>query len=211
MKIGITQRSIEHDAYEERRDALAQDWFRWCDRELPGATMVPVPNRLSDPVRCADTLELDALILSGGADLGRAPERDDTELCLLERFVMGRRPVLGVCRGFQVINHHHGGRTSPIAGHVGVDHAVTLLGFAAKVAATATIRVNSFHANAIQTGGLAPDLEPLALAPDGSVEAAAHLELPVVGIQWHPERPHPGAGDTARIVKQFFANTLGSA
>ena len=211
MKIGITQRTIEHDAYEERRDALAQDWFRWCDQAMPGAIMVPVPNRLADPGRWADSLELDALILSGGSDLGRVPDRDETELCLLERFETARLPVLGVCRGFQVINHHHGGRASPIAGHVGVPHSVALCGPAAKTAASGSIRVNSFHANAIQADGLARGFEPVAYAPDGSIEAATHPESRVLGIQWHPERPHADADETARIVAAFLADTLGSA
>ena len=210
MKIGITQRSIEHDAYEERRDALAQDWFRWCDRALPGTSMVPVPNRLNDPVLWADTLELDALILSGGADVGRVPDRDETEFCLLEQFESGRRPVFGVCRGFQIINLHHGGQVSPIAGHVGVPHAVTLLGFAEDAAEITSIRVNSFHANAIQPDGLAPGLEPVAFASDGSIEAASHVDLPVFGMQWHPERPHSDGDGTTRIVKAFLAETLGS-
>lgn len=176
--LAISQRVAVVEAYAERRDALDQRWAPFVERL--GAVPLLVPNR-AESARELCALDPAAVLLTGGNTLaaygGDAPERDATETLLLEWAIAKRRPVLGVCRGLQLILHHFGARLGPVAGHVG-RHTITFEG--------ARREVNSYH----ELGATeAPEaLEVLARADDGVIEAARHRALPILGIMWHPER-----------------------
>ena len=104
-------------------------------------------------------------------------------------------PVLGVCRGMQVLVDACGGTLRRVPGHVAVEHAI-------RSEDGSYDTVNSYHSFA------APDLpEPLAAtarAADGVVEAVRHRSLPFRGIMWHPERyAAPRAADIALFRRIF--------
>lgn len=162
------------------------------------------------------------LLLSGGGDVepgrfgadnvhestyGVSPERDRFEFELLQEAISRDLPVLGICRGIQVMNVALGGTlvqdiTSepsgpPRLGHrqqesglgpAEVGHLVSIVADAplAELFGTDEVGVNSFHHQAIDA--LAPGLLPVAHAADGIVEAVVLPDHPfVVGLQWHPE------------------------
>ena len=149
------------------------------------------------------------LLLPGGGDLdpalygqanhGSHPpdrERDRLELELLELFLRAGKPVLGICRGLQVINVFFGGTLlQDIRGHGQVDghdrlHRVT----AAPGSLSArfygpSFLVNSAHHQAADR--LGAGLEATSRAEDGTVEALRHGTLPLWALQWHPERLFP--------------------
>ncbi|GGY02696.1 gamma-glutamyl-gamma-aminobutyrate hydrolase [Streptomyces minutiscleroticus] len=161
-----------------------------------------------DPARAAAAVaRLDGLVIAGGPDVeparyGAEPdprtgpparERDAWELALIEAALAAGTPLLGVCRGMQLLNVALGGTlVQHIDGHaevIGVfgRHAVepvpgTL--YAGLVPEEAS--VPAYHHQAVDRlgGGLAAS----AFAEDGTVEA---VELPgpgwVLGVQWHPE------------------------
>ena len=114
MKIGITMRCVNAPNYDERRDALAQDWIRFLS--VQGMTPVPIPNRLTSPLEFASVLSLDGVIISGGNTVpsdrsggSDAPERDETELTLIDGALDGRYPLFAVCRGLHMLNLACGG------------------------------------------------------------------------------------------------------
>lgn len=199
----LTQRVDVVPRYGERRDALDQAWVTLlaglgCDVAL-------APNNAAAAEAGARRLGPVLVILTGGNgvlrdQVGYAPERNETEEALLEWSRAERVPVLGVCRGFQFMNMHLGGRLSALAGHVASDHATS-------VAKGPFAVVNSFHEYGIAPGDLAAALTPLATAPDGSIEAARHRQLPWIGIMWHPERQMPDAPGAQR----WFAGLIGDA
>jgi putative glutamine amidotransferase len=152
----------------------------------------------------------DALCLTGGEDVeparyGAAADpmtevidaaRDALELDLLATARERDLPVLGICRGFQVINVAYGGSliqhvdghreaNAPMAPHIAVAAPGSKL---AAACGTAPFSVNARHHQAVATSGLAPGLVPTATI-DGVVEA---FEDPsqrwLVAVQWHPER-----------------------
>jgi gamma-glutamyl-gamma-aminobutyrate hydrolase PuuD len=156
---------------------------------------------------------LDALLLSGGADVGadrygavphdRAgrpqPERDTAELACLEAALAAGLPVLGVCRGAQVLNVGLGGtlhqHLPDVVGHDGhnptpgvftdVDVRLEPGGRIGAVVGP-LVRVRCHHHQAVDR--LAPGLVATGWAADGTVEAIEHPGHPfVVGVQWHPE------------------------
>lgn len=162
-----------------------------------------------DPER--DAVRFDALVLCGGDDVdaqrwGEAnhptvqlvpPERDEYEIRIARRAAELATPLLGVCRGAQVMNVALGGslvqHVPDLAGAVahqdGVRHTVTLTHGTrlASLAGRPEATVNSFHHQAV--GRLAPSLAVAARSSDGVIEAVEGAGAAfLVGVQWHPER-----------------------
>ena len=80
LKIGITSRVVGTINYVENRDALSQDWTRFIEK-INGIP-IQIPNLLSNIQLFLEELKIDALILSGGDNVGIPPERDKTEHAL---------------------------------------------------------------------------------------------------------------------------------
>ena len=158
----------------------------------------------------------DALVLPGGGDLqpwrygqrntasrGMEPERDAAEWELLRRF--SGRPVLGICRGMQVINVFYGGTLhQDLPGHSAIGghdrfHPVKLLPGVFKGSCGGCRAVNSAHHQGVDQ--LGQGLCAAAWAEDGVIEAIVHARLPVWGVQWHPERM---PGDSGTGLFQAF-------
>jgi putative glutamine amidotransferase len=122
-----------------------------------------------------------ALVLSGGNDIGQSPERDATERDLLSWAEDHRIPVLGICRGLQMIAVWSGIKLIEIEGHVRTRHQLSI-----QDAEILPAYVNSFHNWGLES--LPQSFRVLARAEDNSIEAIAHNTLPWEGWMWHPER-----------------------
>lgn len=208
-RIGLTQRSHLVQGYAERRDMLDQRWAALIERL--GGCALPLSNSVRDVDAYLEALELDALVLTGGNDLSMlpdaadaAPERDRFEAVAYRHFLQRGKPVLGVCRGAQLINHLCDGRLVRVPGHAGTHHelvwAETPLACWDRPA-----QVNSYHGWAIPADGLATGLEALAWAPDGTVEAFRVPQARVNAIFWHPERET----ELAPAALDFLSAALG--
>ncbi|WP_339071124.1 gamma-glutamyl-gamma-aminobutyrate hydrolase family protein [Pseudomonas idahonensis] len=207
MRIAVTQRVEWVQDYNERRDCLDQQWAVLLEQFAADA--VAVPNGLHDPQGWVARQQVAGLVLTGGNDLDclpsasrSAPERDATEAALLAWAVRTRLPVLGVCRGMQMLNHFLGGSLTPVAGHIGARHAVTALRDDPRFSAYRV--VNSFHGWGMRTVDLAPELLAQVCAEDGTVEAFTHNHLPWIGLMWHPEREAPFSPLDTQLVRQLF-------
>ncbi len=196
-RIGLTQRVAVVPSHGERRDCLDQAWAELLLEHdlLP----VPLPNRPGSAAAYLDAFGLQAVVFTGGNDLAHlpnpgepAPERDAFERELLDVCAARAVPTLGVCRGMQLMVDHHGGRIVPVGGHVAAPHELRLVAEHTALAARLPLgdreQVNSFHGSGVPADGVGAELLPLALAPDGTVEAVVHRTLPRCGIMWHPER-----------------------
>lgn len=147
----------------------------------------------------------DCLLLPGGGDLepwryrqantasrNLEPDRDALEWSLLAHFLSRKKPILGVCRGMQVINVFFGGDlVQDWPSHSAADgadrlHAIKTAPSRLRALYGTHCIVNSSHHQVV--GQLGDHLEPLQWADDGAVEALRHRTLPVWGVQWHPER-----------------------
>ncbi|USQ95290.1 gamma-glutamyl-gamma-aminobutyrate hydrolase family protein [Caulobacter sp. RL271] len=200
LKVAVSQRVdvvTRPHGPPERRDALDQTWVRFL--AAAGLSPVLMPNHAPTALTLFDDLPVQGLILTGGNDLfdhgGDAPERDVTETALLAAARSLGLPVIGVCRGMQVLQRAFGVALAPVEGHVAPRQTITV-GDQPRVA-------NAFHTwGARQT---APDLTVWALAQDGVVKAVRHAREPLVGLMWHPERLDPfDPGDVALFRQMFF-------
>ena len=136
---------------------------------------------------------VDAVILTGGPDLGADPVRDEFESDVLRAALERRAPTLAVCRGLQLINVLRGGTLRQhVDGHLGesVRHPIDIAPGSELATAVGTCRLEtgSLHHQAVDE--LGAGLQVTARADDGTVEA---LEAPgLLAVQWHPEL-EPGA------------------
>lgn len=182
--VAVSQRVDAVPARQEVRDGLDQALAAWL--VAAGLLPVPVPNGLHALHRLAAWLEAvapGAVVLSGGDDLGQAPDRDSTEAVLLHYAQARRLPVLGLCRGLQVMAVQAGADLKPVSNHVGARHRIhgdspDLVG-----------DVNSYHRFGLHA--CPPGYRIAARSEDGEIEALAHLDLPWEGWMWHPERERP--------------------
>ena len=199
--------------YGEPRDSLAQDWARFMSSALPEITWIAVPNTGSIATSLVGDWGLDALILTGGDDIGKTPLRDETERTLLHHFVDSGKPVFGVCRGMQMIQSEYGGDLSSCSRdeHVAVRHEVEFLDGSPWPTPTPNkVNVNSFHTTAILPDKLACGLVPLALTTDGYIEAFYALEIPLVTVMWHPEREASPQAHDRLLLRHLFGLTQGT-
>lgn len=181
-RVGITQRQVHFSDRGETRDTLDARLARlvWD----AGFAPVPLSNDVPDAEEHLRALGLDAVVLSGGDDVGSPPARDRVERAAISLAQDQCLPMLGICRGMQLLVVSLGGRLAPLDGHVRSRHVV-------EGVLTARREVNSFHSLGIVADALPDEFEVCARAADGSVEAVRHHELPWTGILWHPEREDP--------------------
>ena len=123
-KIGITTRIVNAQEYEEKRDALSQDWVEFL--EIENIIPILIPNNLSNIPLFLKEINLDGIILSGGDNIGDDDERDNTEKQIIEFGISKKIPIFGVCRGMQVLNKFFKGKmiVSQNNEHVKKDHEI---------------------------------------------------------------------------------------
>jgi putative glutamine amidotransferase len=209
-RLGLTQRVEVDGAYGERRDCLDQAWTGLL--EGWGYTPVPLATTVKSPRSYLDQFDLDGLVLTSGNDLAHlddatypVPERDEFETAALEWALGQKVPVLGVCRGLELLNHYFGGSLAPVDDHVDTTHAVSFdlderLEFD-QMKWPDKIPVNSYHDYGIPEDAVGDEFVPVGTASDETVECLVHPEHPVVGIMWHPERETPSTD----VDRQLFA------
>lgn len=206
--IGITQRVEPVPHYSERRDCLDQRWTTFIS-EL-GYLAQPLPNLPTQqvPVLIENT-ELDAIFLSGGntiagldpAAANAAPERDAFEATLIDKALEKDIPVIGICRGMQMLNFHLGGTLVRTDGHAGGRHPLDIIRKDYAFPGT----VNSYHNWVIPQQGLAKGLTALARDDEGNIEAFEHTDYRLSGIMWHPEREYPFDPLDIQFIKKFLS------
>lgn len=215
--IGITADSI----FVDNRSYPEPNKVNFSPRNLSKAvTMaggIPVILPVNEPNIARMYVEfIDGLILAGGADVSPSlygedarvtikmtyPKRDLAEVAVAEKFIEAGKPILGICRGLQLLNVMFGGTLyqdlsendavsvkhiqETASNHpihtVQVNAASYMSSFLSD-----EIFVNSFHHQMIRN--LGDDLKITATASDGVIEAIESIDenKSVVAVQWHPE------------------------
>lgn len=198
--VAVSQRVRYEPGYKEFRDELDHRYIEWI--LASGNIPVPVPNSLllaqSAPQSIVsswlESFNIEAILLSGGNDIGEFEARDQTENQLLTWAEKQSCPVLGICRGMQYMAVRDGAELVKVEGHAGTRHPINIT----KQGQIGSRVVNSYHNFAVQS--CPKSFEPIATSEQGHVEAIYHKTLPWQAWMWHPERePEFDTGD----LKQF--------
>lgn len=209
LKVGITSRVVESETYTEKRDAISHDLTKFMQKI--NAIPIYIPNSLSDVKSYTKELKINALVLSGGDNVGFPPEREKTEHELINFAMKHDIPLLGICRGMQKINQFFGGYHDKLDTdeHVTKEHQIKIQDKKLlNIFESETINVNSFHHNIITQKNLGQDLIPFALSNiDDTIEGFYHKKFPFIGVMWHPEREQKEF-DEVMIYQLFNKNFL---
>ncbi|MGH6846616.1 MAG: gamma-glutamyl-gamma-aminobutyrate hydrolase family protein [Methylocella sp.] len=192
--VAVTQRVAVDPPHGTRRDCLDQVWVKFL--LVCGLVPIPIPNSVDAALAICEKVH--GIVLTGGNDLaaygGDAPDRDETEIAILDLAERQELPVLGVCRGMQMIQHRFGTRLQPVHGHVAPQQRISING--------RSVEVNSFHNFGAMEVYL--PLMTWAIADDGVIKAVRHVGRRMIGVMWHPERLDPFAADDVALFSRFF-------
>lgn len=181
-----------------------------------GATPVIIPPYSDIELLVSLVKKLDGVVLSGGADIDPDyleelpidgidinPERDKPELILIKLLIDRHVPILGICRGMQMLSAALGGK---LYQDIYTQHNVDCICHSQKIARGLTshsvniqkdtllysimntdcLDVNSFHHQAVKS--VPKGFVVSAVAQDGIIEAMESVDYqPILGVQWHPE------------------------
>ncbi|WP_303754658.1 gamma-glutamyl-gamma-aminobutyrate hydrolase family protein [Enterococcus sp. S86.2] len=177
--------------------------------------------------------KIDKLLLAGGQDVspesyGALPHqklgatnhrRDLFEMALVKEAVKAGKPVIGVCRGMQLLNVAFGGTLlqdlslakEPLLKHVQLPTPFELPTHPVEINMNSRLaeflpqnyQVNSFHHQVIDE--LAAEFVVTATAPDGVIEGIESVKSPVMGVQWHPELAYFTI-EKERAFFEYFVN-----
>lgn len=181
--------------------------------------------------------KVDGLILSGGHDVDPKnyneepllkigeifPKRDTFDITLYKTAVELKKPILGICRGFQIINVINGGnlyqdlsyasfvkiRHDQVDNPTVATHSVELKdGTFLKEILGEETRVNSFHHQILKD--VAEGFKVVAKSPDGVVEAIEKItdDMFVIGVQWHPEMLSQSRIDMQNVFNNFINKVI---
>lgn len=222
-KIFITQRRII-DKYGSPCDQLESAYLNLFPKT--NIVIIPVPNVGRGAVQkyLADEPEIAGVILSGGNNIspllnetmGSSDDdcseiRDETESAILSFARDNKVPVLGICRGMQFINVFFGGSILRDVGdvrgevhHSGNVHDLMVTETVAeKCLGTDRWSMKSFHRQGINEVVLAKPLRKFIVSGSGIIEGLYHPNLPIAGIQFHPEREEKPSRLVELLVESF--------
>ncbi len=184
------------DAYDEKRDAIDQEWFSFLS--LVGVVPILVPNHKETLKYYLSNMAIDGVLLTGGNSLasygGKAPERDEIESELLTFSIEEKIPLIGICRGMQMIQDYFGLKLRTASNHIQKQQTIN---FGDQI-----IEVNSYH-----TWGCSESNEFLiidALSDDQIIKATHHRDYPIWGLMWHPERIQPFSARDILLFQKVF-------
>jgi len=201
--IAISQRVQKINKYNEFRDQIDSRLIHFVIKS--GYLPVPIPNfkdgKNSDKlslIKWLNFIKPSGIILSGGDDIGVYKFRDKNEIQIIKWSLIKKIPILGICRGMQMINKYFGGTKIKIRNHVGTRHKI--------IGKYSSFRknVNSFHNWGFYSKNISGKLEVLTIAKDKTIEAFQHKKYNIYGVMWHPEREKFYKRDDFVLMNQIF-------
>jgi putative glutamine amidotransferase len=219
--IALTMRVTFAKNYYEPRLSISFDWMDYI-LHLGGLPFL-IPTKTEVCEQCFNSSNADILFLTGGDDIQLLkPEhpssfssvescRDVSEYKLIELAIKKKIPVVGICRGFQILNLYFGGTLTDLRSqsydHKIGDHPVQIINdkIGERLGGN-EITTNSYHRTGILEKDIASDFEVGGFSDKDIVEVAFHKTLPIIGLQWHPERDENYVSQTTDLLKHFITN-----
>jgi len=184
LKIGITSNIKEY--YKGYIDFIDHYWLDYFEKKNINYYLVPNKKKLSKK----KIKEINLLIIPGGNDVSNVLKtsniRNNIEKNLIKICFKKKIPILGICRGAQLLNKSFGGKISKIKKHMRTRHNIffTNREFIKKN----FLNVNSFHNDGIKKNDLSKSFKVLASDKHKNIEMFISNNKKIIGTMWHPER-----------------------
>jgi len=181
---------------------LSKDWYEYAKKiniNLIPYDYIFSKNRL-------DQLNFKGVIFSGGNDLYKLNKkkenamRDRNEIRLLKYVIARKKPILGVCRGFQLISNYFNTPLIRKPNHVRVNHTLYLKN--SKFIKAKALRVNSYHNYCIEN--LSKKFNVVSRHLDNTIEIAENIKKNILCLMFHPERKNFSQISINKYIKFFF-------
>lgn len=199
----ITQSLIENK-HKELVWSLEENWYKYFQNK--NINLVPLNSNFQNFKKIIQTKPL-GIVFSGGNDLNFLKKekvnfiRDSLEKKILETVLKKKIPILGVCRGFQLIASYFKCKIIKQKGHVKTIHELKRNKQRYKHKLK-NIKVNSFHNFTVQT--LPKSFELVVKHKDGSIEIASSKKLKILSLMFHPERKNISQKAIDKVIFSHF-------
>ncbi len=205
-KIAITQRIDISPTYYEVRSGLDIQWAKFFE----SSNILPIilPYKYSFETYF-NTLDIEGIIFSGGNDFYHQTQskiskiRDDYEYELLEFAISNKIPIIGICRGMQMIGKYFGVKLNSIQNHVATKHAIKFNENASCYSLiNSQSKVNSYHNSTL--AHLPKGFVEVAVSNDNCIEAIENPERRIYAQMWHPERNTIPEKQDINLIKHYL-------
>ena len=203
MKTLVVSTKISIDKHKKINFHIDQDLSNFLNRLKVKIIPVVLKNNKLDlnAVKYAD-----GLIIAGGGDISKKQKnkvnqiRDSYEKKLFKYYYKKNKPILAICRGFQLIADIYGIKLEKINNHVRKFHSLKI--GKSKFIKDKTLRVNSYHNYCIKD--LPKSFINVSNTKDGSIEIAEHKSKKILCLMFHPERKMKSKKNILKSIKNFF-------
>lgn len=209
-KIAITQRLIKNEDYYELREALDTRWALLFNEINFLPIILPYNYNFENYFK---SMNIDGILLTGGNDLNsinnnsESRTRDSFEKKLIEYAILNEIPILGICRGMQVIAEYFGADFIRVENQVNITHKLKINKKSKYFKQLARLdTVNSFHNYAVKN--IPKDLMISASSQSNIIKAIEHKNYKIFGQMWHSERETTFKNDELKLIKDFFNKEL---
>jgi len=203
MKTLVVSTKISIDKHKKINFHIDQDLSNFLNRLKVKIIPVVLKNNKLDlnAVKYAD-----GLIIAGGGDISKKQKnkvnqiRDSYEKKLFKYYYKKNKPILAICRGFQLIADIYGIKLEKINNHVRKFHSLKI--GRSKFIKDKTLKVNSYHNYCIKD--LPKSFINVSNTKDGSIEIAEHKSKKILCLMFHPERKMKSKKNILKSIKNFF-------
>lgn len=197
-KIIISQRLDEYKSRKEFRDNLDIKIVKLTQKlsYLP----ILLSNGLEDTSKFLSIIKPKGAIITGGGNPKLKDKRYNSEINLIKYCIKFNLPILGICRGAQILNIFFGGKLIKVKNHVKKRHKII-----GEITQNKEVEVNSYHEMGFKKKHLSVKLKSLATSiNDEVIECFVHKKKNIFGIMWHPEREKKFNKFDLNLIKSFF-------
>jgi len=184
LKIGLTQNLKKY--FKNYIDFSDHYWIRAFSKKNMDFLLVPNHEKISETL----LRKINLLILSGGNDVISREKtsiiRNKVELNLIKKSIQKKIPILGICRGAQLLNLFFGGKITKINNHMDIRHKIFFED--KKIFNQEKLTVNSYHNYGIIKNNLSKHFKTLANDESENIEMFISEKNRIIGTMWHPER-----------------------
>ena len=207
INIALTMRERENNKYKEKYNAVSYQMIDFLNTLNFNVFLIPINNF---KINFLDSFNCSGVILGPGEDTKfnlkkkKGTKRDLIEYQIFRYALKNNIPLLGICRGMQILNLFYGGKINIVRNHVTRSHKISIVDnkFRSKYLKK-NIYKNSYHDYGICDYNLSKHLTPWAYVDD-VVEGFYDKKKKVYAIGWHPERYKIFKEDDLKFIKHIF-------